>query len=111
MKRNKMPIINVNMKTERAMTGRLFAHFRLNDLRKYIRDIKIQEGTVKDKTDEHEEMIQLLRRSTYVSKDIDIDPQFGLPYGFGYDDIIKEKTDLIKNNKFYNNRKMDELVE
>lgn len=38
---------------------------------------------------------------------INIDPDFGLPYGFGFDKIIKDKADVMKNNKFYNNMMMD----
>jgi hypothetical protein len=40
-----------------------------------------------------------------------VDEEFNLPFGFGYDHIIKEKGDLMNNKKFYNNIMMDQLVE
>ena len=41
----------------------------------------------------------------------DYDDQFKLPYGVGYDHVIKKRTDMIDKQKFLNNRVMDELVE
>ncbi len=38
------------------------------------------------------------------------DDQFKLPYGVGYDHIIKKRTDLVDKQKLLNNRVMDELV-
>ena len=45
------------------------------------------------------------------SDSLKVDQELHLPYGLGFDQIIKEKTDLISNKKFHNNRVMDELVE
>ena len=42
---------------------------------------------------------------------VNVDDEFNLPYGFGFDYVIKEKADLINNKKFKNNQLMDELVE
>ena len=39
-----------------------------------------------------------------------IDDQFLLPYGAGYDHIIKEKAELIDSQKQANNEVMDDLV-
>lgn len=41
----------------------------------------------------------------------DYDDTYKLPYGVGYDHIIKKKTDMINKQKFQNNKVMDELVE
>ena len=40
----------------------------------------------------------------------EFDDQFKLPYGVGFDNIIKKKADMIDKQKFWNNRVMDELV-
>jgi hypothetical protein len=40
-----------------------------------------------------------------------MDDTFHLPYGFGFDDIIKEKAEVIDSLKTKNNDKMDELIE
>lgn len=42
---------------------------------------------------------------------IKLDDDFDLPYGFGYDWIIKQKAELIQDRRFYNNKVMDRLVE
>lgn len=42
---------------------------------------------------------------------IKIEKEFALPYGFGYDHIIKDKIEAINNKKFSNNLLMDELVD
>lgn len=42
---------------------------------------------------------------------VKIDDEFHLPYGFGYDQIIKERADVINDKRFLNNRVMDQLVE
>lgn len=34
-----------------------------------------------------------------------------MPYGLGFDKVIKKKTDMIEKDKFWNNKVMDELVE
>jgi hypothetical protein len=41
---------------------------------------------------------------------LEYDDEFKLPYGLGFDTVIKKKTDLVDKQKFYNNRVMDELV-
>ncbi len=38
------------------------------------------------------------------------DDQFKLPYGVGFDHIIKKRADMIDKQKFWNNRVMDDLV-
>ena len=34
---------------------------------------------------------------------VNVDEEFNLPYGFGFDYIIKEKGELINNKKTLNN--------
>ena len=53
-------------------------------------------------------MMKEAKRDTI--QDVKIEDEFNLPYGFGFDYVIKEKMDLINNKKFQNNRLMDDLV-
>jgi hypothetical protein len=39
-----------------------------------------------------------------------IDDEFLLPYNYGFDDIIKEKSEEIDSQKEVNSKVMDELV-
>jgi hypothetical protein len=41
---------------------------------------------------------------------LEYDDEFKLPYGVGYDAIIKKRTDLVNKQKYWNNKVMDELV-
>lgn len=43
--------------------------------------------------------------------DYKVEDEFQLPYGLGFDDLIKQKADLVNNKKFENNKLMDNLVE
>lgn len=43
-------------------------------------------------------MMKEAKRAT--SQDVKIEDEFNLPYGFGFDYVIKEKMDLINNKKF-----------
>jgi hypothetical protein len=42
---------------------------------------------------------------------MEIDDQFKLPYGVGYDHVIKKKLDLTNSQKVWNNKVMDDLIE
>ena len=46
-----------------------------------------------------------------LEDNIVIDNELNLPFGLGFDQIIKDKKDFIANNKYHNNQVMDELVE
>ena len=46
-----------------------------------------------------------------MHQQVKIEEEFNLPFGFGFDYIIKEKADLINNKKFKNNKLMDNLVD
>jgi len=41
---------------------------------------------------------------------VEIEDTFQLPYGGGYDDFIKKKTDLLNQQKMKNYEAMNELV-
>ena len=40
-----------------------------------------------------------------------MDQELHLPFGYGFDEIIKEKNELISSKKFHNNKVMDDIVE
>ena len=48
-------------------------------------------------------------RGTWVES-YEYDDQFKLPYGVGYDAVVKKRTDMVDKQKYLNNRVMDELV-
>ena len=97
---------------ERAETGRLLSHLAHIDMRNHIRDIREQEGTLKD--DGLSEAARLTKLLSSQREEVDVnvkvDQEFNLPYGFGFDYIIKEKADLMGDEKFENNKVMDQLV-
>lgn len=43
--------------------------------------------------------------------DTEVDYQFQLPYGYGFDFIIKKKAELIDGLKLQNNAVMDALID
>ena len=93
------------------MTGRLFAHLRQEELRQAVQDIHEKETSTSS-----QEAADTLSSSAIKEKGVwvdhfDYDDQFKLPYGVGYDHVIKKRTDMIDKQKFWNNRVMDELVE
>lgn len=42
--------------------------------------------------------------------EFEIEEQYKLPYGLGFDDIIKQKADKTNSQKINNNKVMDELI-
>ena len=98
---------------ERTRTGRLWAHLKHIEMKNHVRDIRTQEGTIVEEEKSYDEkLVDVLKdQKSETGQSIKIEEEFNLPYGFGFDDIIKEKVDLINNKKFQNNRLMDELVE
>jgi hypothetical protein len=99
------------MLKERTFLGRIFAHLRHIELKSYIKQVRTNEGTLKEEPKTEEEQIsELVRNMEQTRVNVNIDSEFGLPYGMGFDQMIKDKADLLKNNKFYNNLQMDLLV-
>lgn len=93
------------------MTGRLFAHLRQEELKQAVQEIHDKE-TSSSSADAADTLSSSMikEKGVWVEK-FEYDDQFKLPYGVGYDHIIKKRTDNIDKQKFWNNRVMDELVE
>lgn len=86
------------------MTGRLFTHFKHEELKKQVQQIHDKEHETKK-----------AKKTTIVQERFnndmfEIDDSFKLPYGLGFDHVIKKKTDLINQQKFQNYKVMDELI-
>jgi hypothetical protein len=82
--------------------GRTHAHFKLEQLKSDVSEIKAQESV------QQAELVAAQRG--IEAPDVQIDDQFLLPYGAGYDHIIKAKAELIDSQKQANNLVMDQLV-
>lgn len=52
---------------------------------------------------------QIKEKGVWVDR-LEYDDEFKLPYGVGYDTIIKKRTDMVDKQKYWNNKVMDELV-
>lgn len=78
------------------MTGRLFAHLRNEELKQAVQNIKDKEsgGSVEEGTTG-----TLQERGVWMEK-LEFDDQFKLPYGVGYDKLIKKRTDMVDREKF-----------
>lgn len=81
-------IMNIQQKQEKSRVGRLYAHFRLIEMRKHIKEARTQEG----KYDPEDELAPEERAKAILNAEkppalptIKIDEDFQLPYGFGYD--------------------------
>jgi hypothetical protein len=110
----KTALIKQNQMEERSRTGRLLAHIKQVEMKNLITDVKSNEGTLKqDANFTQEDQVNEILNNSKTSNDlkVKVDDEFNLPYGFGFDDVIKEKADMINNKKFKNNQIMDDLVE
>jgi len=109
-------LANVQQKKERSRVGRLHAHFKLIEMRKQVEAARIQEGS-----HDPEAHLDPKEKAAAIMKDdkadrnalpnIKIDSESKLPHGFGFDDIVKERADLLNDRKLRNNQLMDQLVE
>lgn len=52
---------------------------------------------------------QIKEKGYWVDR-YDFDDQFKLPYGLGYDAIIKKRADNVDKQKYLNNKVMDDLI-
>ena len=97
---------------ERFMTGRLYSHLRHEELKQAVHEIHAKE---KDDATASADMSlsdpNLVREKGVWVDRLEYDDQFKLPYGAGYDHVIKKRTDNVDKQKYWNNRVMDELVE
>ena len=108
----KTGIMGKQQMQEKAEHGRLWAHIKHIEMRNHIKKIRKQEGTFKEELSEEAQLQEIMKgEKIKMSQSFNIDQELHLPYGFGFDLIIKEKNDLISNKKFHNNKVMDELVE
>ncbi len=87
----------------RASTGRLHAHITIEETKKQIQHIHDLETGAKSARHRQPQTVASLPEFEYEEKDF-------LPFGMGYDKMIKERAELIDKEKFLNNKMMDELV-
>lgn len=90
---------------QRFARGRLFSHYKLEEIRADVKHIKSKERETATKKE-----LALKRQRGVVVPDYEIDDQFQLPYGLGFDHIIKKKAELIDGQKQSNNLVMDQLI-
>ena len=78
------------------MTGRLFAHLRNEELKQAVQNIKDKEagGAAQEGNTG-----SLAERGVWMER-LEYDDQFKLPYGVGYDKLIKKRTDMVDREKF-----------
>ena len=108
----KNALLAIHGKDERQRAGRLWAHFKHIEMRDQVKSMRANEGTLREESvDEAEVLQQVMKEAKQdTMQEVKIEDEFNLPYGFGFDYVIKEKMDLINNKKFQNNRLMDDLV-
>ena len=92
---------------DRFLTGRLFAHLRNEELKKAVQLIKDKETGADEREGAAARALQ--ERGVWMEQ-LEVDDQFKLPYGVGFDKLIKKRTDMVDRDKLQNNRVMDELV-
>jgi hypothetical protein len=51
----------------------------------------------KEKIDDSKAKVQIGASENYAAPDFEIEDQFKLPYGLGFDHVIKKKADLINS--------------
>ena len=86
------------------VTGRLYAHVKPEEMKQSVQFIA-------DKEKEGSQQKPSNRGQGIYFDSFDVDYTFKLPYGVGYDKVIKKKTDFINKQKVKNNLVMDELVQ
>ena len=112
MQRYKDNTITKNKRYDRFITGRLYAHLRHEELKQAMQQIKEKEGV--ESSDDNQTFNPPVIESggsRLKYEAVEYDDTYKLPYGFGYDDYIKKKTDMLNKQKIWNNKVMDELVE
>jgi hypothetical protein len=81
----------------------MYSHVKLDQIRSEVQRMRDQE-------DPNRKAKKKIRNPLGMI-DAEIDDQMKLPIGTEYDFIIKDKQDLIDQEKMQNNIKMDQLVE
>jgi hypothetical protein len=72
-------------------TGRLYAHLRHDELRRAVKDIQSKEGRWAAETSLNKE--GLIKEKGVTVENYEFDDLFKLPYGVGYDAVIKKRID------------------
>jgi hypothetical protein len=64
--------------------------------------MRTNEGTLREEAVDEEGALQQMMKEAKrdTIQEVKIEDEFTLPYGFGFDYVIKEKMDLINNKKF-----------
>lgn len=60
---------------------------------------------------ETKKVVKTGKEGGFAAPDFEIEDQFKLPYGLGFDHVIKKKADMVNSQKVWNNKIMDELIE
>lgn len=95
---------------ERYHYGRLYAHMRQIEMKDNVQSIRNKELGI----DEDTKPLNAYNIKTEkgISFELpEVEDTFKLPYGVGYDHVIKEKTDLLNQQKTLNYQAMNDLVE
>ena len=96
---------------DRFMTGRLFAHIRQEELRTAVQEIHNKASRIEgDAAFTLGDAAAVIKEKGVQVDKFEYDDQFKLPYGVGFDHVIKKRADNIDKQKFWNNRVMDDLV-
>lgn len=82
------------------MTGRLYAHFKHEQMKSQVQLISDKENTPEVRKHSKKGLGVWANAS-------EVEDTYKLPYGVGYDDLIKEKTDFMNRQKSQNNFVMD----
>lgn len=77
---------------DRFMTGRLYAHIRHDELRRAVGEIQDKE---KDAGSDQAAAIGTIKERGIWMDTYEYDDQFKLPYGIGYDKVVKKRTDMV----------------
>ena len=80
--------------------GRLHSHLAVENMRKDVQTIKMKESQQGE-----EKMSQ--KQINLGAASYEVDDSFQLPYGVGFDHVIKKKAELINEEKSGNNHVMD----
>ncbi len=99
--------VDRNRHEERFLEGRLFSHLRAEENKEQVKQLKqLESGADMDKVREKRN-----DEGVFEVPTVEYDEEYKLPYGLGYDKLIKKKTDSIDQQKIWNNKVMDQLVE
>lgn len=91
-----------------ANIGRFYAHVKHEEMKHTVESIHKKEESEASKGRGRKSLSQ---SDGYAAPDFEVEDQFKLPYGLGFDNVIKKKADLVNSQKVFNNKVMDDLIE